>query len=123
MRIIRTSVSCLAMIAGLAAISLPVSGSAIAAKGCHDNGQPVCAVNAGGRTTYNSACAAKSDSARILHGGGCLSALCYVTMTVDQRSVCGTDPLNHKRMTYPNNCALEAANASVVHDGPCRDGR
>jgi len=123
MPVSRSSVSCLAVLVGLVAISLPLGGSALAARGCHDNGQPVCAVKPDGRVTLSGACEAKSEGARVLHSGGCISALCYVAMGLDPHEVCGTDPLTHARMTYPNNCALEAANASAVHDGPCRKGR
>jgi hypothetical protein len=34
--------------------------------------------------------------------------------------LCGTDPLNHARLTYPNNCAAENAHAIWIHDGPCK---
>ena len=57
MRSVRTNLSCLAVMAGIAAISLAAGGgSAFAARAC--GGGPVCVVKADGPQTYDNACAA-----------------------------------------------------------------
>ena len=59
MRSLRTNLSCLAVLAGIAAVSLAAtSGSAIAARACA--GGPVCVEKADGPQTYDSACAARA---------------------------------------------------------------
>ena len=70
MRSLRTNLSCLAVLAGIAAVSIAASGgSAFAAKACA--GGPVCVMKADGPQTYDSACAAKAAGAKITHLGAC----------------------------------------------------
>lgn len=123
MRGVRSGLCGLAILAGLGAIAIPASDSAVAARMCQDNGQPVCGVKPDGRKTFASLCEARSEGARILHAGACMGPFCYVMLSLDSHPVCGTDPLTHARITYPNNCAVEAANATVAYNGPCRGRR
>src|SRR5580700_9044575 len=102
---LRTNLSCLAVLAGIAAVSIAAGGgSALAAKGC-----------AGGP-----ACGAKADGAKVAHLGTCVIFCQGFAATLMTQPLCGTDPLNHARMTYPNNCAAENARAIWIHSGPCK---
>ena len=119
MRSLRTNLSCLAVLAGIATISLAASGSsAFAARAC--GGGPVCVVKADGPQTYDSACAAKAAGAKITHLGTCNVFCQGFGATLITAPLCGMDPLNHARMTYPNNCAAENARAIWIHDGSCK---
>lgn len=119
---LRFGLSCLALIAGLAAVAIPVAENASAAP------TSVCAMRSDGPKWYETATAAKKDGARIMHPGNCETILCMgwepkVALAmgiVHEGSICGMDPLSHARMTYPNNCAIEAAGATFLHAGPCR---
>jgi hypothetical protein len=108
MRSLRTNLSCLAVLAGIAAVSIAAGGSAFAARGCD------------GPKTYDSACAAKADGAKVSHLGTCTIFCQGFVPTLLSQPMCGMDPLNHARMTYPNNCAAENAHAIWVHAGPCK---
>jgi hypothetical protein len=119
MRSLRTNLSCLAVLAGIATLSIAAGGgSALAAKGCA--GGPVCGMKADGPKTYDNACAAKADGAKVSHLGTCTIFCQGFVPTLTSQPMCGTDPLNHARVTYPNNCAAENARAIWVHDGPCK---
>ncbi len=68
---LRTNLSCLAVLAGIAAVSIAAgSGSAFAAKAC--SGGPVCGMKADGPKTYDSACAARADGTNVTHLGSCV---------------------------------------------------
>ena len=119
MRSLRSNLSCLAVLAGIAAVSIAAGGgSALAAKGCA--GGPVCGEKADGPKTYDNACAAKADGAKVAHLGTCTIFCQGFVATLPSKPICGMDPLNHARMTYPNDCAAENARAVWVHDGPCK---
>ena len=119
MRSLRTNLSCLAVLAGIATISLAASGSsAFAARAC--GGGPVCVVKADGPQTYDSACAAKAAGAKITHLGTCNVFCQGFGPTLITAPLCGMDPLTHAKTTYPNNCAAENARAIWIHDGPCK---
>ena len=113
---------CAVLLAGCAAMSVPVSSSAWAAS------TGVCATRADGPKYYESARAAKADGARVMHPGNCEALLCTgmwpkVALgmgVIPSTAICGQDPLTHKAMTYPNDCAVEAAGATWLHAGPCR---
>jgi hypothetical protein len=118
---LRIGISCLTLLAGLLAVSLPAS--AVPA------GDPsVCAMRADGPKWYPTAALATHDKARIMHPGDCKALTCTgmwpkVALAVGvlpSTPICGIDPLTHARMTYPNQCAIEAAGATWVHSGPCR---
>ena len=118
MRSLRTNLSCLAVLAGIAAVSIAAtSSSAFAAAG---SGGPVCVMKADGPQTYDSAAAARAAHVKITHLGSCNVFCQGFGSTIIQQPMCGTDPLNHARMTYPNNCAAENAHAIWIHDGPCK---
>jgi hypothetical protein len=118
MRRLRTSVSCLVLLAGMAAISISASSTASA---------NVCGIKADGPKNYDTPRAAKMDGARVMHPGECQSVLCMgwmaETTILYSAAICGTDPLNHQMMTYPNVCAEEHAAANFVHAGPCKPKR
>jgi len=119
MRSLRTNLSCLAVLAGIAAVSIAAGGgSALAARGCA--GGPVCGMKADGPKTYDNACAAKADGAKVAHLGTCTIFCQGFVATLASQPICGMDPLNHARVTYPNNCAAENARAIWMHDGPCK---
>jgi len=119
MRSLRSNLSYLAVLAGIAAVSIAAGGgSAFAAKGCA--GGPVCGEKADGPKTYDNACAAKADGAKVAHLGTCTIFCQGFVATLPSKPICGMDPLNHARMTYPNDCAAENARAVWVHDGPCK---
>jgi hypothetical protein len=118
MRSLRTNLSCLAVLAGIAAVSIAASGSAFAAKACA--GGPVCGMKADGPKTYDSACAARADGTKVTHLGGCVIFCQGFGATLIAGPLCGMDPLTHAKMTYPNNCAAENARAIWIHDGPCK---
>jgi hypothetical protein len=120
---LRISFSCLTLLAGLVAVSIPAVESASAAPM-----GAVCAMKADGPKWYPAAAMAKKDGARIMHPGDCESVACsgmwpkvalYVGV-IPSKAMCGTDPLTHARMTYPNDCAIESAAATWVHAGPCK---
>jgi len=115
MRTLRTSISCLALLAGFAFVSIAASGSASAAAG-----GPVCGTRPDGPKTYDSMAAARADHAAVAHLGSCVIFCQGFAPTLISQPMCGTDPLNHARMTYPNNCAAENARAIWVHNGPCK---
>jgi hypothetical protein len=115
MSIFQRKLSSFALLAGIAALSVAAAGSASAAAG-----GPVCGTRADGPKTYDSARAAKADGAKVAHMGSCLILCQGFWPTIVQQPMCGTDPLNHARMTYPNNCEAENARAIWVHDGPCK---
>jgi len=118
MRILRASVTCLAVLAGCAAISIPVSDTANAARGC---GGTVCGLKSDGPQTFDNACLAKHAGAKVEHQGPCQPILCTGWLAVlGSQPMCGIDPSNNKRTTYPNNCAAELSHATWVSDGPCR---
>jgi hypothetical protein len=119
MRNLRTNLSILAVFAGIAAASIATSGSALAARGCA-GGSPVCGMKADGPKTYDSACAAKADGAKVSHLGACQLLCQGFAPTLIAQPMCGMDPLNHARMTYPNNCEAENARAIWLHNGPCK---
>jgi hypothetical protein len=110
------NLSSLAVLAGIAALSIAMAGNASAAPG----GGPVCGTKADGPKTYDSVRAAKADGAKVAHMGSCLILCQGFWPTMIKQPVCGMDPLNHARMTYPNNCEAENARAIWVHDGPCK---
>ena len=112
MRTLRTSISCLALLAGFAFVA---SGSASAAAG-----GPVCGTKPDGPKTYDSMAAARADKATVTHMGACVIFCQGFGPTLISQPLCGMDPLNHARMTYPNNCQAENAHAIWVHDGPCK---
>jgi hypothetical protein len=119
MRNLRTNLSCLAVLIGIAAVSIAAtSGSAFAARACA--GGPVCVMKADGPQTYDSACAARAAGAKITHPGACTIFCQGFAPTLISQPMCGMDPLNHARTTYPNNCAAENAHAIWVHAGPCK---
>jgi hypothetical protein len=119
MRSLRTKLSCLAVLAGIAALSIVAGGgNAIAAMGC--SGGPVCGTKADGPKTYDSVCAARADGAKVAHLGNCVIFCQGFAATLTSQPLCGLDPLNHARMTYPNNCEAENAHAVWVHDGACK---
>jgi hypothetical protein len=111
------------MLAGLAAISIPVNALAAPAAA-----QPVCAMKADGPKYYDSAKSAKKDGARVMHPGDCEAIVCagwapkaaLAFGIVPSKAICGMDPLSHAKMTYPNDCAVEAAGATWIHAGPCK---
>jgi hypothetical protein len=119
---LRIGFSCLTLLGGLAAITVPaVSASAAPV-------QSVCAMRTDGPKWYESAALAKKDGARVMHPGNCEGVVCsgmgpkialYVGV-VPSTPICGIDPLTHARMTYPNDCAIESAGATWVHAGPCK---
>ena len=75
MRRVPSGVALLAILGGLAALAVPASDSAFAAKGC--NGMsPVCANGASGPQTYDNAFAAKAAGARVEHPGACHPLFC-----------------------------------------------
>ena len=123
MRPIRTSISCFAMLAGLAAISIPVNASAAPAAA-----RPVCAMKSDGPKYYDSAKSAKKDGARVMHFGDCEAVVCMgmwpkvalAMHVLPSTSICGMDSLTHAKMTYPSDCAIEAAGATWIHAGPCK---
>ena len=115
MQILRTSVSCLALLAGFAMASVAISSSASAAAG-----GPVCGTRPDGPKTYDSMAAARADHAAVAHPGTCVIFCQGFAPTLISQPMCGMDPLNHARMTYPNNCAAENAHAIFVHAGPCK---
>jgi hypothetical protein len=118
MRTLRTNLSCLAVLAGIAAVSIAATGgSALAAAG---SGGPVCVVKADGPQTYDSAAAARAAHVKITHLGSCNVFCQGFGSTIIQQPMCGMDPLNHARMTYPNNCQAENARAIWIHQGPCK---
>ena len=118
MRRLATNLSVFAVLAGIATISLAASGvSALAAAG---PGGPVCVMKADGPQTYDSAAAARAARVKITHLGSCNVFCQGFGATLITAPLCGTDPLNHARMTYPNNCAAENAHAIWIHDGPCK---
>ena len=112
MRTLRTSISCLALLAGFA---FAASGSASAAAG-----GPVCGTKPDGPKTYDSMAAARADKAVVTHPGACVFFCQGFWPTLVSQPICGMDPLNHARMTYPNNCEAENAHAIFVHNGPCK---
>lgn len=123
MRGLRLGFSGLTLLAGLAAISIPVAESASAARM-----GDVCAMRKDGPKWYSTAALAVKDGARIMHPGDCKQVLCsgmwpkvalYVGV-VPSHALCGRDPLTRARMTYPNECAIEAAGGTWIHAGPCR---
>jgi hypothetical protein len=122
---LRIGISCLTLLAGVAAVSLPAN--AVPA------GDPsVCAMKADGPKWYPTAMLAKKDGARIMHPGDCKALTCtgmwpkvalYVgnSMGITPTTpICGMDPLTHARMTYPNQCAIESAGGTWIHEGPCK---
>jgi hypothetical protein len=121
MRVLSATISCFALLAGIAVVSTPVLAATAAA-------QPVCAMKADGPKYYESAHAAKADGARVMHPGECQTLTCAgwapkVALAVGlapSSAICGMDPLSHARMTYPNNCAIEAAGGTWIHAGPCK---
>jgi hypothetical protein len=118
MRSLRNNLSCLAVLAGIAAVSIAAtSGSALAAAG---SGGPVCVMKADGPQTYDSAAAARAAHVKITHLGSCNVFCQGFGSTIIQQPMCGTDPLNHARMTYSNNCQAENARAIWIHQGPCK---
>jgi hypothetical protein len=121
MRILRTSITCLALVAAYAAASIPVSNTANAARGC---GGSVCGYKSDGPQTFDNACLARRAGAKVEHQGPCQPVLCIGMMaTLATQPMCGIDPSNNKRTTYPNNCAAELSHATWVSNGPCRGGR
>jgi hypothetical protein len=115
MRTLRTKISSLAVLVGIAAIAIAAgSDAAVAAGG------PVCGIKADGPKSYDSAAAAKADGAKVAHMGGCLFLCQGFGPTMIGQPLCGADPLNHAKMTYPNNCEAENAHAIWIHDGPCK---
>lgn len=108
--------SSLALLAGIAALSIAAASAALAAPG----GGPVCGTRADGPKNYDSARAAKADGAKVAHLGNCVILCQGFVPTVIQQPMCGMDPLNHARMTYPNNCEAENARAIWIHNGPCK---
>ena len=71
MRNLRTNLSCLAVLAGIAAVSIAAtSGNAFAAKACA--GGPVCGMKADGPKTYDNVCAARADGTKVTHLGACV---------------------------------------------------
>ena len=119
---LRTTISCLALVAGLAAVTVPL-GSALAAPA-----GAVCAMRSDGPKYYLSAREAHADGARVMHPGDCEALSCTgwapkVALSMGlmpSQAICGQDPLTHQRMTYPNDCAIEAAGGTWIHAGPCR---
>jgi hypothetical protein len=88
----------------------------IEAAPCPRDYRPVCAVNKGGvRSTYSNACVARSNRAKILHGGECFGPICLPMVF----PVCAIAP-NGKPTTYSNLCYAENANAVYVYPGACR---
>ena len=124
MRPLRTSISCFALLAGFAAILIPVGVGAFAAPAA---AQPVCAMKADGPKYYLSAREAKADGARVMNPGDCESVVCsglapklaLSVGLVPAKAICGMVPLTHARVTYPNDCAIEAAGGTWIHAGPC----
>jgi hypothetical protein len=117
MRSLATNLSVVAMLAGIATISLAASGgSTFAAAG----GGPVCVVKADGPQTYDSAAAARAAHVKITHLGTCTIFCQGFGSTIIQEPMCGMDPLNHAKVTYPNNCQAENAHAIWLHQGPCK---
>jgi hypothetical protein len=115
MRISRTKLSSLTLLAGIAAIAIATAGSASAAPG-----GPVCGTRADGPKTYDNMKAAKADGAKVAHMGACVILCQGFGPTLVAQPMCGMDPLNHARMTYPNNCDAENAHAIWLHDGACK---
>jgi hypothetical protein len=117
MRSLATNLSVLAVLAGIATISLAASGGGALAAA---RGGPVCVVKADGPQTYDSAAAARAAHQKITHLGSCNIFCQGFGSTIMQEPMCGQDPLNHAMMTYPNNCQAENARAIWVHQGPCK---
>jgi hypothetical protein len=121
MRPLNIGHSCVALLAGFAAMSVSV-GSVLAAS------SGVCGIRPDGPKYYESARAAKADGARVMHPGDCETLLCTGVWpkvalgmgVLPSTAICGQDPLTHKAMTYPNDCAIEAAGATWLHAGPCK---
>jgi len=119
MRSLRTNLSCLAVLAGIAAVAIAATdGSALAAKAC--SGGPVCGMKADGPKTYDNVCAARADGTKVTHLGACVIFCQGFAPTLVSSPLCGMDPLTHARTTYPNNCAAENTRAIWIHDGPCK---
>lgn len=120
---LRLGFSCLTLLAGLAAVSIPVAQSASAAAM-----GDVCAMRKDGPKWYPTAAMAKRDGASIMHPGDCQAVVCagmaskvaLYLRVVPSQAICGRDPLTHARMTYPNKCAIESAGAAWIHPGPCK---
>lgn len=119
---LRTGISCFMLLAGVAAVSLPISASAAPAAD-----QTVCGIRADGPKIYPNARAARADGARVMHPGDCDTVVCsgiWPKVALGMHLVpgtvsCGMDPLTHQRVTYPNVCAVEASAATWIHAGPC----
>jgi hypothetical protein len=111
----RTSLTKVASLSVFAAMTAMAIGSASAAPA-----GPVCGIRADGPKTYDSARAAMADGAKVAHLGNCIFFCQGFAPTLVTQPMCGTDPLNHARVTYPNNCEAENARAIWVHDGPCK---
>ena len=91
MRNLRTNLSCLAVLAGIAAVSLAASGgSAFAAKAC--SGGPVCGMKADGPKTYDSACAAKADGTKSRISGPASYSARASALRLSQRRCAGWIP-------------------------------
>ena len=121
MRTLRTGVVGLAMLAGCAVVSLSISDTASAARGC---GGTVCGYESDGPKTFDNACLAKRAGAKVEHQGPCQVVLCVAMLAaLATQPMCGIDPINNKKTNYPNNCAAELAHATWVNDGPCRGKR
>ena len=120
MRILRSHLSCLAVLAGIAAVSITTSDSALAARARASVGGPVCGTRADGPKNYDSARAAMADGAKVAHPGQCVFFCQGLTAALITQPLCGRDPLNHAMMTYPNNCEAENAHAIWIHNGPCK---
>jgi len=121
MRFVRIGVS--GLLVGLALAMVAGSDAASAATACRGGGQPVCAMRSDGPKSYDNACLAKADGAKVMHTGSCMLLLCGSIGALGSQQMCGADPLTHQRITYPSSCAAEAAKAVWIHDGPCRNGR
>src|ERR1700744_5485597 len=120
MKILRSSIASLAVMAGFVAglMSRPAADNA-RAQGifCIDIYKPVCALTVfGTRQTFSNACWAGNAHARILHPGACVGAPICVKIF---KPVCAVDPTTHRARTYANLCESEGANATWLHNGPC----
>lgn len=83
---------------------------------CTREYKPVCAVSKDGvRSTYSNACVARSNRAKVLHGGECFGPICLPMYL----PVCAIAP-NGKRTTYSSLCYAENANAVYIHPGACK---
>ena len=80
MRTLRTKLSSLVVLAGIAAIAAGSSAASAA-------GGPVCGTKADGPKSYDSAAAAKADGAKVAHMGGCV-ILCQGFAPTLMRSRC-----------------------------------